>query len=498
MKGGKAGVISMYKWHQVKILNEQGKGVKAIARELQISRNTVRKYLRNQSPPIFSKKQYVKILDCYENEIESMLKKGFIGTRICSELQELGYTGSLSTIHKYIKKLIRDNQINKSITTRVETLPGEQMQYDWKEWTLKVGDSFKKIYIHELILSYSRKKHYAYSLSITTEDIIRAINQGIDSFGGIAPELVIDNPKQMVINHSKDDIVRYNDQFLKFCGLYGINPSACQNYRPRTKGKVERPFYYLQEHFLRGLEVRNLSELEENLKIFTNKYNEREHSSLKESPQIRYLREKEHLKPIPQIEPTILFKREFRQVSNDGYISYSGKFYPVPMKFCFKSVLIESIWGRKLKIYDVNGSLLSEYPLSESCLKPPHPEHQEMNQIYKDKKALKKAGIKKRFTDIFGDTGKIYMENLETFVGHNSYWHIKEIINFTQIYTEQDVRNALDDCIGLGIFHKNSVKRLLNLKNPQTIIPETTLSLNLPSNVNIKRDLSVYKIGGSR
>jgi len=99
-------------------------------------------------------------------------------------------------------------------------------------------------------------KYYAFSLTITTADVIRALAEEFDFFGGYALELVIDNGKQMVITHQKNGIVRYNDEFLRFCGLYGIEPSACENYRARTKGKAERPFYYVQEQLLRGLEVK--------------------------------------------------------------------------------------------------------------------------------------------------------------------------------------------------------------------------------------------------
>ncbi len=157
----------------------------------------------------------------------------------------------------------------------METPPGRQMQYDWKEWSLPVSGRLLKIYLHEVVLAYSRKKYYSFSLKITAQDVIRALEEAIHFFGGVATELIIDNPKQMVITHSKDGIVYYNEEFLKFCGLYGIQPNACRNYRARTKGKAERPFYYVQEHLLRGLEIENLQEFEAKLKIFTDEYNQR-------------------------------------------------------------------------------------------------------------------------------------------------------------------------------------------------------------------------------
>ncbi|MGB5518835.1 MAG: helix-turn-helix domain-containing protein, partial [Gammaproteobacteria bacterium] len=41
---------------EIRILHRQGHSIRSIARELGISRNTVRTYLRNDSPPMYSKR----------------------------------------------------------------------------------------------------------------------------------------------------------------------------------------------------------------------------------------------------------------------------------------------------------------------------------------------------------------------------------------------------------------------------------------------------------
>ena len=125
-------MISMYKWQRVKVLQSQGKGIKEIARCVKLSRNTVRKYMRSTEPPIFKKRGYKRILDGFDSEVMEMLSKGYIGTRIYDELVELGYKGSLSTVHKYISRLKEEQEISRKVSTRVERGPGEQMQYDWK------------------------------------------------------------------------------------------------------------------------------------------------------------------------------------------------------------------------------------------------------------------------------------------------------------------------------------------------------------------------------
>ncbi len=83
----------MYKWQQVKVLRTKEESIKGITRQLNLSKNTVRKYLRNSLPPVFKRRTYEKMLDDYEGKISDMLAKGYTGTRICNELERIDYTG---------------------------------------------------------------------------------------------------------------------------------------------------------------------------------------------------------------------------------------------------------------------------------------------------------------------------------------------------------------------------------------------------------------------
>lgn len=461
----------MYKWQQVKALRAKGESIKGIARRLNLSKNTVRKYLGSSEPPEFKKRDYEKMLDDYDDRIGKMLGMGYIGTRIYNELVEMGYKGSLSSVHRYIAGIRAEEKIKAKATTRVETAPGRQMQYDWKEWVLPVGAKPVKLYIHEVILSYSRKKYYTYSVSIAAQDVIRAMAEGLEFFGGVPEEVVIDNPKQMVITHRKDGVIRYNDEFLKFCGLYGLEPNPCANYRARTKGKVERPFYYLQEHLLRGLEVEELFQFDSLLKDFTGKYNARSHSALRESPDERFSREFMYLRALPAVEPTVLYDRQIRKVTSDGYISWDGNFYPVPMQLCMREVMVESIFGRIVKIYDSKGEIVTEHQITlfNKGIRPEHPEHKSINKAYGDKKKRLRSAVAERFVSHFGFTGEEYIIGLKDKVGANLYWHLSEILACCKVYDPEAVRKAIKDCIHIGAYHKNSVLRLLDpvgLKGP--------------------------------
>ncbi|MEW6054945.1 MAG: IS21 family transposase [Nitrospirota bacterium] len=486
----------MYKWQQVKALKTQGASIKQIIKQLKLSKNTVRKYLRSSEPPRFKAREYEKLLNKYEETIKGMLEKHYIGTRIYNELLQMGYTGSLSSVHRYIADIKETEEFKAKATTRVETQPGKQMQYDWKEWQLPVDGKLVKTYIHEVVLSYSRKKYYVSSLSITAQDVIRAIAGAIEYFGGLAEEVVIDNPKQMVITHRKSGAVCYNEEFLRFCGLYGIQPNPCRNYRARTKGKVERPFYYLQEHLLRGLEVNDLSSLDGLLSEFTEKYNTRPHSDLKESPEERFLKEKGFLRRIPVVDPAILYDKPVRKVSNDGYISWDGTLYPIAMLHCLKDVRVEAEFGKKLRVYELAGELIAEHNirLFDKKVRPAHPEHEEINSSYMQKKETYRAETVKKFIETFQQTGRFYIEGLKRTVTANMYWHIEEIMKYTTVYSTAEVSSALSECIEIGAYHKNSVRRLLQCKEPQK---QPFNILNQPcvvASVDIRRPLADYKV----
>ena len=47
-------MISVFKWKEVKRLKAEGFGIKVIARKLKLSKNTVKKYLKSNIPPVFN------------------------------------------------------------------------------------------------------------------------------------------------------------------------------------------------------------------------------------------------------------------------------------------------------------------------------------------------------------------------------------------------------------------------------------------------------------
>jgi transposase len=55
----------------------------------------------------------------------------------------------------------------------------------------------------------------------------------------------------------------FNTRFLAFATHYGYRPKACLPRRAQTKGKVDRPFHYVETNLLNGRTFRSLEHLNE-------------------------------------------------------------------------------------------------------------------------------------------------------------------------------------------------------------------------------------------
>ena len=68
--------------------------------------------------------------------------------------------------------------------------------------------------------------------------------------------------KVVVTSYDGDQPI-YNTRFLGFATHYGYQPWACRPHRPQTKGKVERPFQYVETNLLNGRTFTSLEHLNE-------------------------------------------------------------------------------------------------------------------------------------------------------------------------------------------------------------------------------------------
>jgi transposase len=261
-------VLGVEAWTTIRYLQAQGVGIRAICRQLGVSRTAVRHALRSDEPPHYQRPQRPNYqLVPYEAQIHAWyFGQHLIGSRILRELRKLGYTGGITALYAYLKQLRAAAPSGKA-TIRFETPPGRQGQFDWSPYTLELGGELTKVIVFGMTLGYSRRKHYTVSLDETQASIFEAIEACLHHFGGAPKELLVDNARALVTDANPTNF-RWNPQFLELCGHYRVQPRACRPYRAQTKGKIERPFFYLEEQFIKGGSFASLLDLHYQLARF--------------------------------------------------------------------------------------------------------------------------------------------------------------------------------------------------------------------------------------
>lgn len=231
-------------WAAVQKLYKRRRNITEIAKELGISRTTVYKLLALNQEPEYQRTDYPCKVRLYSEQIiewRTNTEFDFNGTRILRELKKLGYKGSISPVYTFLNRLNEnDTIISKNATVRIETPVGDQAQFDWSEYQIWVGGRKRTVYCFAIILAACRKKAVCFSLRVNADAIYEAIQELFEDIGGVTLELLIDNPKSLVIenNPKTEEEIEYNPKALLLVKHLGTELNACNCYWPKTKGYV--------------------------------------------------------------------------------------------------------------------------------------------------------------------------------------------------------------------------------------------------------------------
>ena len=424
----------MEAWTAIRYLHAQGKSIRAIARELGVSRNTVRAALRHEGPPQYTRAERPNPqLAPYLDQIEDMLvRKRFIGSRILRELCALGYEGGRTALYDYLLSL-KGQKIDPRVTERFETPPAQQGQFDWSPYTISAHGEMTKVTVFCLTLCFSRRKFYWPSLDATQGSIFEAIETGLQHFGGSPKELLVDNARALVDNASVEHF-RWNQHFLELCGHYSIQPRACQPGRPRTKGKVERPFYYLEQHFIKGGEWGDFDDFACALTRFTAEdLDLRVHSTTGERPIDRFEQERPLLVPLPTFS-FIGMHEMMRKVSWDCLLSFGGTRYSVPWPYAGKQVWLRTSQGRQLVVRNQKGERIACHELAsrKGATVIDHAHYDGLRTKVAKTRPLLEESFLKLFPDCRWFIDAVFIQHK-----NNPVDHLRGILALAQVYPQE-------------------------------------------------------------
>ncbi|SDB58778.1 Integrase core domain-containing protein, partial [Desulfonatronum thiosulfatophilum] len=181
-------------------LHELGWGAKRIARELGISKNTVKHYLRQGGWAAYRTPSRSKLLDGIEPWLEQCFHQHGGNADVVRQelLRQHGLRVSLRTVERAVQPFRQQLMAAAKATLRFETPPGRQLQIDFGTSRVMIGDELVRVYLFVATLGYSRRPFVAAFAHERQSAWLAGMEGAFAHFGGIPAQVLLDNPKALV------------------------------------------------------------------------------------------------------------------------------------------------------------------------------------------------------------------------------------------------------------------------------------------------------------
>jgi transposase len=324
-------------------LSGQGLGSKRIARQLGVSRNTVRRYLAGATVGFQQRPGARRLDDHTLREVHDLFGTVAEGNAVViqQELASRGIDVELRTLQRAVVTRRQEERAQVLATVRFETPPGHQMQIDFGEKIVRIAGQPVKVYLMTAVLAYSRRIYCQAFLAQRQDDWLEGIDGAFRHFGGLTEQILCDNASPLVTSHDRQsgDVV-WNPGFKAFCRDRGLTAKACRPRRARTKGKIERGVGYVKHNALAGRSFASFADLVRHLAAWQVEVADRRiHGTTKERPALCFERdERVALRPLPTRPFPVRTRRLKRRVSADCFVDIDTIRYSVPYRHVRETV----------------------------------------------------------------------------------------------------------------------------------------------------------------
>lgn len=336
-------------------LKELGWGAKRIARELGVSRNTVKEYIAAGGWTPYEQPERKKTLDGLETWLRERLRRhrgnaDVVRQELAAEKRILV---SLRTVERAVKPYRQELAAEARATVRFETPSGKQLQIDFGERLVEIGGAKVRAYLFVGTLGFSRRHHVRAFRNERQESWFDGLESAFAKFGGVTEEVLFDNARALVVEHDPATrTVVFNDKLKAFAKHWGFRPRACAPYRARTKGKTENGVGYVKRNAIAGRSFPTWEAFEAHLEAWTREIADvRVHGTTGEAPIERFRRaEAKALKSIAGIPPFHVARELIRRVQSDCAVEIDGNAYSVPWRLIGEPVRA-TVMGGMVRIH---------------------------------------------------------------------------------------------------------------------------------------------------
>ena len=460
--------------NEVVRLHRGGSSIRRIARRLGISRYQVSRILtahlegRTSGASLLPKppQKRSSCLDEYETTLQQLWERypDITAVRMHEELQKVDFTGSYGTVKRRLRQLRGHKR--REIVQRFETGPGLQGQMDYSPYTIDFsGEGRRRVHLFSYLLGYSRRQYLRF---VEAQDFTTTIREHVRAFeylDGVAANCLYDNMKVVVTRYDGDEPV-YNTRFLAFATHYGYRPVACRPRRSQTKGKVERPFHYVEMNLLNGRTFQSLEHLNDVTAWWLKEVADvRIHRETKQRPIDRFQDEVAFLIPLPA-HAYDTAEVVYRCVTTEGVITYCQNRYSVPWRYI----------GLTLPIRITETEVIIYGPQIEEIARHPLFQRHDVGQV-SDRKEHRPSDDSERKYEIlkarFDELGDVASQFFAGLVERRRYGKSEahKVLALLETYHRRDLLAAIERAVRFGAYSRSAVERILAV----TATPKTTL-----------------------
>lgn len=480
----------------VQRLRETGLGARAISKKLGLARNTVRDILdpdrrarrRERKPPDDPPGASGQLLDPFKGEIEALIMKDErlkkenssarpLSTRlVLKAIRKLGYTGGRTILDEHLRALRGPKRLATRAFRRFETDPGREAQQDWTTYRVKLAGKLVQVQLFSLILAWSRMQFLRAFSNQRLPTLLWGHVAAFHAFQGVPWRIVYDRQKAIAPIFIEGRPVLH-DELRAFKEHYGFEVFICQSGDKERKGKIERPFRYVEEGFLPQREFESLEDLNGQLDAWLGgqedpgEGNSRKHGTTGEVPRERWIEEQKVLLPLPATDRVVRHV-EKRLVAKDCTISVLGCLYTVPAQLVEegrREVWI-SVGPEDLLVHDERGELVATHRISREKGKLVIDESH-YKEIERKRRQVPRSVLERNLLERCPAAAE-FLEALARTMRSVAPIHLREILALARRYRREELEGALRRALADGTATAAYVRKILQREHPGLPAPK--------------------------
>lgn len=308
----------------------EGQAISAVAREMEMSRNTVRKYLTLSEPRrVVRRPKASPITELVAPRIDELLeewrgrttpKQRITGTRIHRQLVEEGYEVGVTTVRDYLREKRREKA---EVFIPLIHRPADEAQVDFFEVTIEEAGEFRKAQKFVMRLMYSGRDFVRLYDRADQLSFLDAHVRAFEYLGGVPQRIVYDN-LSAAVKKTIGSERQLTERFMALASHYLFEPCFARPGEGHDKGGVEARGKGIRLRHLtpipRGKTLAEISEvlMREVEMAFTGEQ--------------RFAQERKYLKELPESQFEAR-KVELVSISSGAAVRVDGASYSVPSRW---------------------------------------------------------------------------------------------------------------------------------------------------------------------